>query len=86
MNLICAYHPSGRLLLAGYNDYTINVWDVLKGTRVSVLFGHDNRVSSVRVSPDGTSFCSGSWDSTLRVSGGGPKGLVSTIEMRLEER
>ncbi|KAF3830538.1 hypothetical protein GH733_004357 [Mirounga leonina] len=34
---------SGRLLFAGYNDYTINVWDVLKGSRVSILFGHENR-------------------------------------------
>ncbi|KAI4903114.1 hypothetical protein NFI96_015691, partial [Prochilodus magdalenae] len=58
---------SGRLLFGGYNDYTINVWDVLKGTRVSILFGHENRVSALRVSPDGTAFCSGSWDHTLRV-------------------
>ncbi|XP_051512682.1 guanine nucleotide-binding protein subunit beta-5b-like [Myxocyprinus asiaticus] len=58
---------SGRLLFVGYNDYTINVWDVLKGTRVSILFGHENRVSTVRVSPDGTAFCSGSWDNTLRI-------------------
>ncbi|XP_037613836.1 guanine nucleotide-binding protein subunit beta-5b [Sebastes umbrosus] len=58
---------SGRLLFAGYNDYTINAWDVLKGTRVSVLFGHENRVSRVRVSPDGTALCSASWDNTLRI-------------------
>lgn len=58
----------GRLLFGGYNDYTINVWDVLKGTRVSILFGHENRVSTLRVSPDGTAFCSGSWDHTLRVT------------------
>lgn len=60
--------PTGRLLFAGYNDYTINVWDVLKGTRASILFGHENRVSRVRVSPDGTALCSASWDNTLRVS------------------
>lgn len=60
---------SGRLLFGGYNDYTINVWDVLKGTRVSILFGHENRVSTLRVSPDGTAFCTGSWDHTLRVRG-----------------
>lgn len=58
----------GRLLLTGYNDYTINIWDTLKCVRVSLLFGHENRVSSVRVSPDGTAFASGSWDATLRVS------------------
>lgn len=64
----CLYPPPGRLLFAGYNDYTINTWDVLKGTRVSILFGHENRVSRVRVSPDGTAMCSASWDNTLRVS------------------
>lgn len=41
---------------------------MLKGARVSILFGHENRVSTLRVSPDGTAFCSGSWDHTLRVS------------------
>lgn len=63
---VCPLSP-GRLLFGGYNDYTINVWDVLKGTRVSILFGHENRVSTLRVSPDGTAFCTGSWDHTLRV-------------------
>lgn len=58
---------AGRLLFAGYNDYTVNIWDVLKAERVSILFGHDNRVSTVRVSPDGSAFCSASWDNTLRV-------------------
>ncbi|XP_016417705.1 guanine nucleotide-binding protein subunit beta-5-like [Sinocyclocheilus rhinocerous] len=62
-----AEHQQGRLLFAGHNDYTINIWDVLKGTRVAILFGHENRVSTVRVSPDGTAFCSGSWDNTLRI-------------------
>ncbi|KAG7482952.1 guanine nucleotide-binding subunit beta-5b-like [Solea senegalensis] len=61
------FSMSGRLLFAGYNDYTINVWDVLKGTRASILFGHENRVSKVRVSPDGTALCSASWDNTLRI-------------------
>ncbi|XP_022055237.1 guanine nucleotide-binding protein subunit beta-5b [Acanthochromis polyacanthus] len=58
---------SGRLLFVGYNDYTINVWDVLKGTRISMMFGHENRVSRVRLSPDGTALCSASWDNTLRI-------------------
>ncbi|KAK3570338.1 hypothetical protein QTP86_017280 [Hemibagrus guttatus] len=57
---------TGRLLFAGYNDYTINIWDVLKGTRAAILYGHENRVSKVRVSPEGTAFCSASWDNTLR--------------------
>ncbi len=31
------------------------------------LYGHENRVSSLQVSPDGTGLASGSWDSTIRV-------------------
>ncbi|KAK2168202.1 hypothetical protein LSH36_19g01046 [Paralvinella palmiformis] len=57
---------SGRLLFGGYNDYVVNVWDVLKGYRVSMLYGHENRVSCLGVSPDGTGLCTGSWDYTLR--------------------
>lgn len=59
---------SGRLLFAGYNDYTVNVWDTLKCARVCLLYGHENRVSCLQVSPDGTALSTGSWDYTLRVS------------------
>lgn len=58
----------GRLLFGGYSDYCINVWDTLKGSRVATLYGHENRVSSLKLSPDGTALGTGSWDSTIRVS------------------
>ncbi|ELT87182.1 hypothetical protein CAPTEDRAFT_171720 [Capitella teleta] len=58
---------SGRLLFGGYNDYVVNVWDALKGTRISMLYGHENRVSCLGVSPDGTALCTGSWDFTLKI-------------------
>jgi len=58
---------SGRLLFGGYSDYCINVWDTLKGSRLVTLYGHENRVSSLQLSPDGTGLASGSWDSTIRV-------------------
>lgn len=57
----------GRLLFAGYNDYTINVWDTLKCVRLCVLYGHENRLTAVRVSPDGTALATASWDFTLRI-------------------
>ncbi|CAG2059557.1 unnamed protein product [Timema podura] len=60
------FSVSGRLLFAGYNDYTINVWDSLKCVRVTLLYGHENRVSCLQVSPDGTALSTGSWDYTLR--------------------
>ena len=59
---------TGRILFAGYNNYTVNVWDTLKCDRLSVLYGHENRVSCLKVSPDGTSLATGSWDFNLRVS------------------
>ena len=57
----------GRLLFAGYSDYCINIWDTLKGSRAVTLYGHENRISSLQVSSDGTALASGSWDSTIRV-------------------
>ena len=57
----------GRLLFGGYNDYCMHIWDVLKGHRVSIVYAHENRVSCLSMSPDGTALCTGSWDYTLRV-------------------
>lgn len=62
------FSVSGRLLFAGYNDYTVNVWDTLKSQRVCLLYGHENKVSCLQVSPDGLSLSTGSWDFTLRVN------------------
>jgi len=71
-NILCgitsvAFSISGRLLFAGYDDFNCNVWDTLKGERVGVLTGHENRVSCLGVSVDGMALCTGSWDSTLKV-------------------
>ncbi len=72
-NILCgitsvAFSISGRVLFGGYDDWTCNVWDTLKGERVGVLTGHENRVSCLGVSADGMALCTGSWDSTLRVN------------------
>lgn len=72
-NILCgitsvAFSISGRILFGGYDDWTCNVWDTLKGERVGVLTGHENRVSCLGVSSDGMALCTGSWDSTLKVS------------------
>ena len=58
----------GRLLFAGYNDYCINVWDTLKSIRVGILYAHENRVTSVQVSPDGAALASASWDCNIKVN------------------
>jgi guanine nucleotide-binding protein G(I)/G(S)/G(T) subunit beta-1 len=71
-NVLCgitsvAFSASGRILFAGYDDFNCNVWDTLKGERVGVLTGHENRVSCLGVSSDGMALATGSWDSTLKV-------------------
>ncbi|GLH07549.1 Guanine nucleotide-binding protein subunit beta-1 [Gryllus bimaculatus] len=69
-NIICgitsvAFSKSGRLLLAGYDDFNCNVWDSMKTERI--LAGHDNRVSCLGVTEDGMAVATGSWDSFLRI-------------------
>ena len=44
------------------------MWDSLKQSDLASLAGHDNRVSCLGVSPDGTALCTGSWDSFLKAS------------------
>ncbi|KAK6728627.1 hypothetical protein RB195_005960 [Necator americanus] len=61
------FSVSGRILFAGYGDYRVGVWDSLKCVRHSVLYGHENRISCLRTSPDGTAICSASWDCTIRI-------------------
>eukprot|EP01105_Mastigella_eilhardi_P007016 TRINITY_DN18499_c0_g1_i1.p1 TRINITY_DN18499_c0_g1~~TRINITY_DN18499_c0_g1_i1.p1 ORF type:complete len:358 (-),score=100.58 TRINITY_DN18499_c0_g1_i1:87-1073(-) len=62
-----AFSLSGRFLFAGYDDFNCNAWDVLKGERVMMLAGHENRVSCLGVTNDGMALCTGSWDSVLKI-------------------
>merc|ERR1712002_296525 len=71
-NIICgvtsvAFSKSGRLLMAGYDDFNVNVWDTLRVERAGVLAGHDNRVSCLGVTEDGMAVCTGSCDSFLKI-------------------
>lgn len=58
---------SGRLVFAGYSDYTACAWDALRAARVCVLCGHEHRVARVQLAPDGTALATASWDTTLRI-------------------
>jgi len=62
-----AFSNSGRLLLAGYDDFNAYIWDTLKGERAGILTGHDNRVSCLGVTQDGLAVATGSWDSFLKI-------------------
>ena len=63
---------SGRLILGGYNDYLIHLWDSMQGLKVGCIFdsksgAHENRITSLRRSPDGTAFATSSWDHTVKI-------------------
>lgn len=61
------FSGSGRMLVAGYDDYNAYLWDTLTGETYASLVGHENRVSCVGVSPDGKAIATGSWDTALKV-------------------
>src|SRR5262249_26644080 len=47
-------------------DQTIRVWDLHTGAATQVLHGHTGDVSSISVSPDGTTLVSAAADRTVR--------------------
>jgi guanine nucleotide-binding protein G(I)/G(S)/G(T) subunit beta-1 len=62
-----AFSLSGRFLFAGYDDNACNVWDALKGEKLTSLSQHEHRVSCLGVSSDGMALCTGSWDNLLKI-------------------
>ncbi|KAJ3439461.1 guanine nucleotide-binding protein beta g protein beta [Anaeramoeba flamelloides] len=71
-NILCgissvAFSISGRLMFAGYDNFSVHVWDVLKGKDTAILEEHSNRVSCLGVSKDGMALVTGSWDKELKI-------------------
>lgn len=63
----CALSLSGRYIFCGSDDNNIHVWDTLKTTHNGVMGGHENRVTSISVTPNGMALASCSWDQLVRV-------------------
>lgn len=63
----CALSFSGRYILCGSDDNNIHYWDTLKNTHLGYLSGHENRVTSLSMSPNGMALASCSWDNHVRV-------------------
>jgi len=62
-----AFSISSRYLFAGYDDYTCQIFDTLRGNKLWSLEGHSNRVSCLGVNVNGTALCTGSWDCFLKI-------------------
>lgn len=62
-----SFSKSGRGIFVAYDDTNVLVWDVLKADRSGILAGHDERVSSLAVSPDGYALATASWDTLIKI-------------------
>lgn len=62
------FSPSGRLLFASYEDGTLGVWDVLKGTWMGDVMKNNSpsgQITSVQSNEDGSRIYTSSWDSMV---------------------
>lgn len=59
--LCCCVDPTGKFVVAGAIDYTIQRWEIASGKKTA-LIGHDNWVRTLGFSPDGTTLYSGGYD------------------------
>ncbi|OQR71090.1 guanine nucleotide-binding protein subunit beta-2-like [Tropilaelaps mercedesae] len=69
-----ANSKSGRLLLAGADDDTVHIWDIVGGStpeesHLGNLWGHDGRISSMSMAPNGMAAVTASWDSSMMDEG-----------------
>ena len=53
-NIICgitsvAFSKSGRLLLAGYDDFNCNIWDSMKSERLGTLYQSTKTILDVSI-------------------------------------
>lgn len=63
-----AFSKSGKYLFSAHEETKkVIVWDTVKGQKVQEICEHDNRISSLGVSPDGMALCTASWDTTLKI-------------------
>jgi guanine nucleotide-binding protein G(I)/G(S)/G(T) subunit beta-1 len=62
-----SFSRSGRALFAAYDDTNVIAWDVLRAEQSGVLAAHEERVSSLAVSPDGNALATASWDSMAKI-------------------
>ena len=68
-NGICnvLFSSDGRLIVGRHGLTTICVWDSATGVLRRVLRGHEDRITGISISPDGTRIASAAWDKTIRV-------------------
>jgi WD40 repeat protein len=77
-----AFSPDGKHLAAATSDRHAHVWAIPGGDRVAQL-SHDDIVTTLMFSPDGTYILTGGWDDTVRVWLWQPQDLIDEACARL---
>jgi hypothetical protein len=60
-SILATEDPTGKFVVAGAIDYTMQRWEIASGKKTALL-GHDNWVRTLGFSPDGTTLYSGGYD------------------------
>lgn len=71
-----------RILVGGFDDARINLWDISTGVLIRTLYGHTGAVLSLAFSSDGSSIISGSGstDHSIKIWDANSGDLVNTLE------
>jgi WD40 repeat protein len=64
-----AINAEKTLLAVAFDDHTIGIWDTATRQKIMQLYGHDNSVTDLQFSADGTFLLSSSLDGTIRIWG-----------------
>lgn len=59
------WHPKGSVLVAGYGDSTVWMWQLPQGNLMNVFTGHEDAVTAGRFTPDGKRLLTTSTDGAL---------------------
>lgn len=67
-NDVCLMDPDGQTLISGHLDGGVRFWDANKGSEIADLTNvHSGQITSVSMSPDGSSLLTNSRDNTLKI-------------------
>jgi WD40 repeat protein/regulator of sirC expression with transglutaminase-like and TPR domain len=61
-----AFSPDGKVLATGGSDPVVRLWDMNTGRQVAVLFGHENFVSDLKFTPDGSRLISSDFSGNVK--------------------
>lgn len=78
---VVGWSPDGTKMVAGLDDETVRIWDVVTKQEIHKLVGHHFSVTTIAWSPDGSKVASGgSMDKTIRVWDANTGQILHTLE------